>query len=140
MFQTPRPSNSKQPIPPGMAGMPGILGPVPSPHLLRTPRTPVRARDPFSMMHTDPGKGTHTLMILGRVINFIIHMFNIECLNLDKKLLLFFDKLVKQIQRSRLCFPAQMFWAQLRLILPRAARQGLISSERGQKIYLCPIT
>lgn len=88
MFQTPRPSNSKQPIPPGMAGMPGILGPVPSPHLLRTPRTPVRARDPFSMMHTDPGKGTHTLMILSRVINFIIHMFNIECLNLDKKLLL----------------------------------------------------
>ena len=88
MFQTPRPSNSKQPIPPGMAGMPGILGPVPSPHLLRTPRTPVRARDPFSMMHTDPGEGI--LMILSCVINFIIHnfMFNIGCLNLDKKLLL----------------------------------------------------
>ncbi|XP_015774966.1 PREDICTED: protein PAT1 homolog 1-like isoform X1 [Acropora digitifera] len=64
MFQTPRPSNSKQPIPPGMAGMPGILGPVPSPHLLRTPRTPVRARDPFSMMHTDPGR----LMLRGGLL------------------------------------------------------------------------
>ncbi|XP_074614898.1 protein PAT1 homolog 1-like isoform X1 [Acropora palmata] len=65
MFQTPRSSNSKQPIPPGMAGMPGILGPVPSPHLLRTPRTPVRARDPFSMMHTDPGR----LMLRGGLLS-----------------------------------------------------------------------
>ena len=84
MFQTPRPSTSKQPIPSGMAGMPGILGPVPSPHLLRTPRTPVRAGDPFSVIHTDPGEGT----LISCVINFIIHMFNIGCLNLDKKRLL----------------------------------------------------
>ena len=88
MFQTPRPSTSKQPIPSGMAGMPGILGPVPSPHFLRTPRTPVHARDPFSMMHTDPGEGTHTLMIFSCVINCIIHMFNIGCPNFDKILLL----------------------------------------------------
>ena len=42
------------------------------------------------------------------------------------------------MQQSRLCSPAQMFWAQLRLILARAARQGLISSERGQKILFMP--
>ena len=88
MFQTPRPSPSKRPIPAmsGMDGMPGILGPapVPSPHLLRTPRNPLYPRDPFSMMHTDPGKCTCMQMTFRCVKDHVLF----TCLNLGKILLL----------------------------------------------------
>ncbi|XP_068711836.1 protein PAT1 homolog 1-like [Montipora foliosa] len=72
MFQPPRPSPSKHPISAmsGMHGMPGMLGPGPGPgpgpHLLRTPRTPLFPRDPFSMLHSDPGH----LLLRGGFLNF----------------------------------------------------------------------